>query len=104
MTHHIPQSEGTLSMLVIHSCVKKIGPKFSNLKQYSFCGSEIQMYISLVLCFMMSHVAITKMLVRAGVSTESSMGEGLHFKLIYMVIGMNNCCSTEGLNYLLTVD
>ena len=53
---------------------------------------------------MMSRVAITKMLVRAGVSTESSMGEGLHFKLIYMVIGMNNCCSTEGLNYLLTVD
>lgn len=104
MTHHILQSEGTLSMLVIYSCVKKNGPKFSNLKQYSFCGSEIQMCISLVLCFMISHVTITKMLVRARVSTRSSVGEGFNFKLIYMAIGRNNRCSTEGLNSLLTVD
>ena len=53
---------------------------------------------------MFSHVAVTKMLVRAGVSTEGSVGEGFNFKLIYMVIGRNKCCCTEGLNYSLTVD
>lgn len=62
------------------------------------------MCISLVLCFMIPHVTITKTLLRARVSTRSSMGEGFNFKLIYMVIGRNNCCSTEGLSSFLTID
>ena len=62
------------------------------------------MCISLILCFMIPHVTITKTLLRARVSTRSSMGEGFNFKLIYMVIGRNNCCSTEGLSSFLTID
>ena len=45
------------------------------------------MCISLVVCFMISHVTITKMLVRARVSTRSSVGEGFNFKFSHVIVG-----------------
>lgn len=41
---------------------------------------------------MVSHEAVIKMLVRAGVSTEGSTGEEFNSKLIDMAIGKNKGC------------
>lgn len=87
--YHILWSRGNIDTLVIYYCKKKLPPNLAADNTVSL-ESGIQTLISWVLCFMVFHEAVIKILIRAGVSTNGPTGKRLHECVTWLLAGFSS--------------